>query len=518
MSENNKKHANISKLRILLINPPYYRLFKNTYSYNKYPLSLAYLAGEITQETNWSTTIYNADFALPSENARIRYLTGEGFTRFRATLQDVTNPIWTQVRDILVEVKPKIVGIYCCAPNSSSVAIIANIVKTFDRQIIVILGGPHPTSIGKDAMGDSHIDIIVKGEGEQTIVELLKKIEDNQPLETVKGIIYRTGDEIVETTKREPIKDLDSLCFPIKHAKEVLKDYEKYPLSAFNIILTTRGCPYNCLFCGSRSVFGRKTRFRSPENVTDEIKILQKMGIKWFEFQDDSFGINQTYLSELCNSFIENCPGIRWHCDTRVDLINEETVKLMKQAGCRKMNIGVESGNNDMLCEIRKGITVKDALSAADIITKNGITLTSNFMFGFPTETEETLNDTYTCIQQIKGSIGYSIFTPYPGTEAFEYCRNAGLIHSNYDASLYNHQSPENCFCLHINKQRFREIATEIERYIDERKSEHEFRQVLSYGTIDRFLSSGAFLNINSLRYFISNAVTEIKVMLRKGN
>jgi hypothetical protein len=240
------------------------------------------------------------------------------------------------------------------------------------------------------------------------------------------------------------------------------------------------------------------------------------MGIKWFEFQDDSFGVNLTYLSELCNALIEKCPGIRWHCDTRVDLINEETVTLMKKAGCRKMNIGIESGNNDMLRQIRKGITVEAAFAAADIITKHGISLTSNFMFGFPTETEETLNDTYNCIKRINGNIGYSIFTPYPGTEAFEYCRNAGIISGTYDASLYNHQSPENCFCRNINKQRFREIVTEIERYVDERKSEHEFRQVVSYSTLDRFLSSGAFLNIHSLRDFLSNAVTELKLMLRK--
>jgi anaerobic magnesium-protoporphyrin IX monomethyl ester cyclase len=511
MPENNTR-----KLRILLINPPYYRLFKNTYTYNKYPLSLAYLAGAICQETHWTPVVYNADFAVPSENARIRYLTGEGFTNFRANLQDMTNPIWAQVRETVLQFHPKVVGIYCCAPNSTSVSIIANIVKSFDRQITVIIGGPHPTSIRKNAMQNTNVDIIVKGEGERTITELLKKIEENGSLETVKGIIYRANDGVVETPEREPIRDLDSLSFPIQHAKEVLKDYEKYPLSAFNIVLATRGCPHNCFFCGSRMVFDRKTRFRSPENVTDEIKSLQKIGIKWFEFQDDSFGVNPTYLSQLCNSLIENCPGIRWHCDTRVDLINEEAVKLMKKAGCRKMNIGVESGNNETLHTIRKGITVEQALEAADIITKNGISLTSNFMFGFPTETVETLNDTYRCIKRIKGNIGYSIFTPYPGTEAFEYCREAGLISSTYDATLYNHQSPENCFCQNINKQRFREIATEIERYVDERKSEHEFRQVLSYSTLDRFLSSGAFLNINSLRDFIQNAITELKVMLRK--
>jgi radical SAM superfamily enzyme YgiQ (UPF0313 family) len=508
-------HARGERLTILLVNPPYYRLFKSTYAYNKYPLSLGYLAGAIKKATDWDVTVYNADFACRSETWTVSYLSGTGFSNYRRNLRDPLFGVWKEVESVITESKPAVIGIYSCSANCVSASITAGIAKKIDRQVIVVVGGPHPTSVGREVLNDPNIDIIVKGEGEQTIVELLEKIGNNEPFDTVRGIIYKTGGQIVENANRELVKDLDSLCFPHIYAREVLRDYKKYPVSAFSTIIATRGCPYNCFFCGSRSVFGRKTRFRSVENVTSEIQSLQKMGIRWVAFLDDSFGLNKQYTRELCTALMKRCSKIQWECESRVDLIDEETIALMKRAGCREIHLGVESGNNQILEDMRKEITVEEAFSAAQIIRKHGLRLRANFLVGFPTETEQTLRDTFRTMKKFKDMMAYSIFTPYPGTEAFEYCQKMGLVKSNDDVSLYNHQSPENFFCLNLDRERFKEITSEMEGYVDRQNAIQDMRRILSLEVLGDVQNYGAFRSPRSFANLTREVLSQLRGMVR---
>jgi radical SAM superfamily enzyme YgiQ (UPF0313 family) len=187
----------------------------------------------------------------------------------------------------------------------------------------------------------------------------------------------------------------------------------------------------------------------------------------------------------------------------------------MKKAGCYQIEMGLESGNNEVLRDMRKGITVENAISAARIVKKHGIAPRVNFLLGFPTETEQALNDTINAMKRIDGRFGYSIFTPYPGSEAYEFCEKNGLISSDSDASLYNHQSPENCFCANISKERFRAIAMEIERYVDRRETIEDFKQLLFHGAIDRLLNSGAFRNVESFNNLIRNTILELRLVLK---
>jgi tRNA A37 methylthiotransferase MiaB len=471
------------KQRILLVNPPHHRLYKDTYSTNRYPIGLGYLAGMIKSKTDWGVMVYNADFVQNSElGISHSYATGTGFKNYLRNLGDLSNPIWEEVRKTIADYSPMVVGIYCCAASFVSAGIVAKIAKELSQKTIVVLGGPHPTAVGKDVLKEPNIDIAVRGEGELTILELLDAIGKGAPLDKVRGIAYRVYHETVETPERECINDLDSLCFPYKNAPEVLKDFEKYPKSAFREIFVSRGCPYNCFFCGSRYVLGRKLRLRSVANVLEEIESLRRIGLTWIEFGDDTFGADKEYTRQLCDSLIRECPGILWGCLTRVDLIDEQTIALMKKAGCRSIDIGIESGNNEMLKKIRKGITIEQAVAAANMIRRHGIRLTANFIIGFPEETEKTLNDTFAAMKKIKGRLVYNIFTPYPGTEAFEYCRRNGLVNDDFNISLYNHQSPENCFCLNIRKERFRELASEIEKSIDKHNAKQDLRSILSLG------------------------------------
>lgn len=444
--------------------------------------------------------VHNADFAPnPDLGFSTSYLSGVGFKNFLKNLKDITGSMWKEVEATIAEYRPTIIGIYCCAPSYASANTVARIAKSISKENIVVLGGPHPTTVGAEALEDANVDMVVRGEGEQTIIEILDAFDRRETLEKIRGIAYRSDNEIVETGARECIENLDSLCFPHEYAMEVLKDYDEYPKAAFRDVFATRGCPYDCFFCGSRYIWGKKVRFRSAASVVSQIKSLQRMGLKWIEFGDDTFGVDKEYTKQLCESLIHDCHGIRWGCETRVDSIDEQTVALMKKAGCRSIGLGIESGNNEILRRIRKGATIEQTMTAADIIAKSGIKLTAYFIIGFPWETEDTLNDTFAAIQKIKGWLVYHIFTPYPGTEAFEFCKQAGLIDSNYNMTLYNHESPENCFCLNMKKERFREIASKIERYTDKHNAKQDLRATFSLSTLYKLHDFGLRASLRKL-------------------
>lgn len=265
-------------MKILLIEPPFYRLYYEQYSLNRYPLALGYLAGTIKRETDWNVLVYNADFSPDNIPISIKYLTTMGFKSYLESLHDSTKPIWGEIRSNIMEYDPDVVGISAKSQNFVSASIVARLIKEINKHIIVIVGGPHPSMVGPEVLKDSHFDIAVRGEGERTIVEMLKAIDNQGSFQKITGIIFREGEKIIETPPRELICDLDSLCFPYDYATDILKDYEKYDKSCFAFVFATRGCPYDCFFCGSRYIWGRKVRHRSVENVTKEITLLQKKG------------------------------------------------------------------------------------------------------------------------------------------------------------------------------------------------------------------------------------------------
>jgi anaerobic magnesium-protoporphyrin IX monomethyl ester cyclase len=462
------------KNRILLIFPPYIRLYNKNLSMDTYPLSLGYLAGAIKKHSSWSVLVYNADFVSKHNRVNVpnvgnlTYLFGEGFKNYTKNLENLSNPIWNEVRTSVKSYKPSVVGINCCAAYVDSVKNVARIVKENDKNVLVIVGGPHPTLVKGDLLADSNIDVAVVGEGEETLLEILETVKNNKPFDKVSGIVYRNGSKIVEASPRKRLDNLDVLSFPSEYAPHVLKEYKDYPKSAFNTLMLSRGCFGNCVFCGSRCVFGEKIRYRSVDNVIEELKSLTKMGIWEVNFVDDIFGADKEYTNKLSESIIQNLKGLRWNCYTRANLINEQLVALMKKAGCQSIAIGVESGNNDILRKMRKGITVQMAINAATIIKKYKIKLYAFYLIGFPGETEETLTDTFNTMKKVGGQIIYNIFTPYPGTAAFDLCQQKGLIGKYYDPSLFNHQSPENFFCPDLSKEKFREIASQIEKYVED--------------------------------------------------
>lgn len=480
------------KNKILLIEPPFYRLFKNTYSLTRYPLSLAYLAETVRRNTPWDVVSYNADFNPENEPIRVGYMAGEGFKAYRKNLNNLSSAIWREIRSVVSELRPDAVGISAKSQNFASACNIARIAKELNKDMVVVIGGPHPSMVKAEALKCPDIDICIKGEGEGAVTDLLNAVSGKMGLADIKGIIYRDGGNVVENKDREFINDLDSLPFAYEHASELLRDYNKYPPEAFGYAFTTRGCPYNCFFCGSRHIWGRRVRCRSIENVIEEIGLLRKRGIDKIQFLDDIFGVSKKHITELCGAIARNAQGLKWSCELHVKLVDEKLIVIMKKAGCVSIQLGIESGNNDILRRIRKQITIEDAMAASRIIRKHGISIEAFFMIGFPYDTESTIEDTIKAMTDIKSDeLIYSIFTPYPGTEAFEFCKNNGVITDDYDVSLYNHQSPANSFCAAIPRKRFREIASRVESVVDRKNRENQIRRLFSMKTIGKIRESG---------------------------
>ncbi len=483
--------------RILLVEPPFYRLFKDSYALDKYPLSLGYLAGELKQKTTWDVLVYNADFRPQNETIKISHLSGEGFENYLRTLNDPSAPLWSEIKQTIAEYNPTVVGISAKSQNFTSALRVAGLAREINPSTVVIMGGPHPTTMGADILRHQEVDICVRGEGETTLTEIVGSIDRGASPERIRGIVFRKDGEIVETPPRDYIEDLDSLSFPHQHAPDVLKDYHQYPVTAFKTIFATRGCPYNCVFCGSRNIWSRKVRFRSPENVVRQIQELQKTGLKFIHFDDDTFGVNRKYLTELCTALISHCPGLKWSCEIHPRLVDEQNLSLMKAAGCYSVRVGIESGNNEILKAMRKRITIEQALQVCRLIRKQKIDLQVFFIVGFPQETEETLRDTMAAIKKVRcNMVIYSIFTPYPGTEAFEMCKEYGLIDEDYDVSLYNHQSPANQFCRNIAPQRFRELVSELEKSVDRLIWRYRIKDFISVGTLKKIQEMGIGMSV----------------------
>ena len=456
--------------KILLVEPPFYRLYNADFVLAGFPLALGYLAGWLRQRTDWDVAAANADFAVLRRpfNLSHSYLAGEGFANYRAALRDPDAPIWREVADMLRREAPAVLGLSAKTQNFHAALRVARIAKALDPDMRVVLGGPHPTMTGATALSHPELDALVHGEGEETLAALLGVWENEGDPARVAGISFRDGERVRTTAPRPLMADLDALPFPHAVAPDVLLDYAAYPVSAFMNVFSARGCPFHCLYCGSRAIWTRRPRYRSVANVVAEMRGLEALGVPRINFDDDTFGISKRRIRELCQAIL--AAGLRtpWSCELHVNLVDDATLELMRRAGCALVFLGVESGNDAILRANRKHTTVAKALAACATVKRHDIQLYTFFMVGFPDETEATMAETLAAMRRADPDyIIHSIFTPYPGTEAFARCREMGLVDDAFDASRYNHQSPENNFTQAIPRERFRRLAGEIEAFVD---------------------------------------------------
>ena len=466
--------------KVMFIEPPFYRLYHDQYCLVKYPLALGYLSGSVIKNTSWSVQTYNADFNAKKkifvpEN---EYISNKGFKRYLSSIKNFSLPIWEEIKISIKEYNPSVVGISAKTQNFISATIVAKIAKEINPHIKVIVGGVHSTMNGPKVLGCKDIDFLSIGEGENTIAELLIALEKNTELNLVSGIVFRENGKIISTKPRSYVENLDSLEFPLSNAPKVLKDFDKYPKEAFGYVFASRGCPYACTFCESKSMWTRKVRYRSPENVVAELKLMHEFGINKVNFDDDTFGVSKKNIKVINDLMHSELPNMTYTCETVVQLAKDENVvRDMKRGGCTATFVGIESGNNEILKKIKKTQTTDECIQAMKNLRKHGIESHAFIMVGFPDETEETFKQTMDFIPELKpDGVIFSIFTPYPGSDIYNECIDKGII-KDFDLALYNHQSPLNCFTKNIPKDRFYELRKGAFEFVDKYNRKAKFRR-----------------------------------------
>lgn len=322
--------------------------------------------------------------------------------------------------------KPDVIGITANTMQIFEANKTAKIIKNIDKDLPVIIGGYHATAIPIKTLEEfTYFNYLVYGEGEITTYELIKKLENGKDISKIKGITYRNNDKIKITAPQKQISNLDDLPFPAFDLFPLKKYKPFYSFEKNTIelpIITGRGCPYNCTFCARP--MGNRVRYRSIGNILKEIKRdIDEFGVNQIHFMDETFTLDRKRTLRLCREIIKEKINrkLKWICETRVDKVDKETLRLMSKSGCRNILYGIESGNDKILNIIKKNITTKQSKNAVKLAKEAGINVIANFIIGLPYETKETIMDTINFA--VKNDIDFAIFailTPFPGTEIIE--------------------------------------------------------------------------------------------------
>jgi len=340
----------------------------------------------------------------------------------------------------IIKFKAPIVGLSCSF--TSSVSYLQEIVKYLkinSPDTIVVLGGFHVSALPKETLTSiKGCDIIVCGEGEFTMLEIIQSYHnDDFDLSNIKGIVYRKNNKIIQNPKREFIKNLDLLPFPDRGLVPISL-YDKLLNSigshecAESSIISSRGCPNNCIYCCVGCVHGRVFRTRSAKNIVDEIELTHhKYNTSYFKFQDDIFTFNKKRTKNICNELSNRSLNITWGCQTRVDCVDKELLLLMKKAGCKYLSFGVESGDPNILQNLRKNITLKQIIKATNDAKSAGLFVNFGLIIGNPGESRGSVLNTINFVQKAKpNSAGVAIMIPYPGSALFD--SDLGKISTNW--------------------------------------------------------------------------------------
>lgn len=407
--------------KILLVNPPFFleeRYGKHLKKFGALsePLGLAYLA---------------ANLELHNYSAKI----------LDCTALDI-NP--KKIPQELKKDHYDLIGLTMLTPMYSRVKETVQIIKRICPQAKIIVGGAHPTALPKETLKEiKAIDYVCIGEGEHTIVELVQTLEKKDNVDQVAGLAFRKNGRIVLTSARELEKNLDNFPPPARH----LLPIKSYKLTASRTqkssfcptLIIARGCPFNCSYCSHP--FGRTFRHHSVKRVIQEIEsLIEQYNASELNLEADNLTIDRDFLSSLCQEIIKRKINqkIQWTCESRMDLINEDLLRKMHQAGCWQISYGVESGVQRLLDLINKEEKLEDMEKAFALTKKVGITIRGFFMLGLPTETYQESLQTIEFAKKLNPLWAqFTITTPFPGTPMFEMLKEKGEIRT-FDWEHYN--------------------------------------------------------------------------------
>jgi anaerobic magnesium-protoporphyrin IX monomethyl ester cyclase len=437
-------------MKLLLINP-----FLRHWTYQVFPLGIGYVAAA-ARDTGHTVEVLDINaLGLSEEEARSR----------------------------IAKIDYDVAGIGGMSVNYASVKRLAVFLKTLHPDKPVVIGGVVTSGIEKLLLEVTPADVVVSGEADQTIKELLDALAGRGSLKTVKGIFYRNNGNIEATAKREPVEDLDALP-PVPYELFPMESYLRHrdvgyaDLPAFDI-MASRGCPFRCGFCSR--VSGKTVRHRSVESVISQMQEChRRFGARDFWFLDESFTVDKGWVRDFCAVLVKLGAPFYFSCSTRVNLLDEGLVALMKSAGCRCISFGVESYNRQVLSRMKKDITPEQIDNAIKLCLAAGINPHITYMFGYPGETLQSIYETVKFLSHCTNDFMTDFFVPLPGSEIYEELRAAGKIP---DEDKYLEGLPEHFNTPYINVTDLPDFQLLVfPKLVSRRIREHKDSQIFRVG------------------------------------
>jgi len=386
------------KQRIILIEPPYLDLYgKSKIAVKPYfPLGLGYIAAVLKKTGNEVRLLVS-----PNES-------------------DFINLVISSIEDF----GPDIIGLTSMTSNYSNAVNIAREIKK-RLKIPIMIGGTHVSSYRDKILKEQkEFDYIICGEGEDTAAELVESLSNNiKDLPHIKGLIWRSNGKVVTNIMRPLETDLDRIPFPARGLVDIdqFSTHSHIPGGRSSTIITSRGCPFLCIFCSAHLIDGHSVRVHSVDYVLDEIEVLiNKYNVKYIFIQDDTFTFKKKRAEEICCEIIKRGLKIRFGCFSRAEVMDESFAKLLKKAGCTNVTFGVESGSETVLKKIKKGTTIERAKTAIQACNKVNLQTTASFVMGFPFDTVETMQQTINFALELNPTLAaFNPLVPFPGSDIF---------------------------------------------------------------------------------------------------
>jgi len=457
--------------RVLLVNPPFYRLLKSHYNANS--LGIAYVASYLNSKGH-DAWLYNADFLNTRVFINQKNLF-QGFTDYKKIFQDENHEIWKDTVDKIIEFEPEWVGYTSYTANISAISIISKKLKKSYPSIKQVIGGVHATLDPEILNKVSSLDYSIQREGEHAMFDL---VEGKDP-KNISGVVSRDSSGLINNFDADVIPDIDELPLPERDKFWGLTEDEKLMVDV-SYICSIRGCPYRCNYCASPEHWKRnKTQYRSPKSLVREMRYLKENywnNKKEFDysasanikskseliiednstvyFVDDIFTVHKERIKEILQRIINENLGMKWKCEARTDHLDEEICQLMAQAGCIRVKIGFESGSDRILKMIQKDETTEDMRKGAKLLKDAGVPFTGYFMVGFPEETDDDVRQTIKFAKEIDADYySLSVLAPYFGTKVYSDMIDAGFKLDKKPWEYFFHQTGDLMVNDHISQE-----------------------------------------------------------------
>jgi len=398
-------------MKVLLINPPYFNSKYKFIGLVAPPLGIAYMAAVLEQN----------DIAVEIIDAAALEMS------------------WETLESEIKRVSPQLVAVTALTPTIDKALQTAELAKKTCPQATVVMGGYHPTFNYQEMLEKDYVDLVVMGEGEYTMLELVQTLEEGGDLKNVKGIAYQD----VVTPPRPLIEDLDELPFPARH----LLPMDHYKILNMKLhtatLISGRGCPMQCSFCASAALHGNKLRMRSAQNVVDEMEhLINDHDAGMIAFMDDTFTLKPSRVAEICDEIIKRDLDTYWGCTARADTLSDELLQKLSDSGCITLFLGVESADQQQLDRVNKQMTIDKIRQAFKLSRENDIRTIASVVLGMPGDTKDSIERTIKFVRELNPSYAlFSLATPYPGTRFYQEAVQDNLIKVK-DWSKYTLLSP----------------------------------------------------------------------------